>query len=95
MPGSSGARRLVVVRNLSVVSGTVDPAQVVSHVLGWEQLPDALPEKHRKPVFVRDITAPPAPAPAPAPGRSDKRKNSIRPDATPSGLHASLRCQAA
>lgn len=37
-------------------SGTVDPARVVSHVLGWEQLPDALPEKHLKPVFVRDGT---------------------------------------
>ncbi|MEU6553356.1 alcohol dehydrogenase catalytic domain-containing protein [Streptomyces sp. NPDC046915] len=34
-------------------SGTVDPARVVSHVLDWEQLPDALPEKHLKPVFVR------------------------------------------
>lgn len=35
------------------LSGTVDPARVVSHVLDWEQLPDALPEKHLKPVFVR------------------------------------------
>ncbi|MGW8765149.1 zinc-dependent alcohol dehydrogenase [Streptomyces sp. NPDC055815] len=35
-------------------SGTVDPARVVSHILDWEQLPDALPEKHLKPVFVRD-----------------------------------------
>ena len=34
-------------------SGNVDPAKVVSHVLDWEQLPDALPEKHLKPVFVR------------------------------------------
>ncbi|MEU5101191.1 alcohol dehydrogenase catalytic domain-containing protein [Streptomyces sp. NPDC021354] len=34
-------------------SGTVDPARVVSHVLDWEQLPDTLPEKHLKPVFVR------------------------------------------
>lgn len=34
-------------------SGQVDPAQVVSHVLDWEQLPDALPENHLKPVFVR------------------------------------------
>ncbi|WP_217567569.1 zinc-binding dehydrogenase [Streptomyces sp. GbtcB7] len=34
-------------------SGRVDPARVVSHVLDWEQLPDALPEKHLKPVFVR------------------------------------------
>ncbi|WEH19991.1 alcohol dehydrogenase catalytic domain-containing protein [Streptomyces sp. VNUA24] len=34
-------------------SGKVDPARVVSHVLDWEQLPDALPEKHLKPVFVR------------------------------------------
>ena len=35
-------------------SGRVDPARVVSHVLDWEQLPEALPEKHLKPVFVRD-----------------------------------------
>ncbi|MER7539046.1 alcohol dehydrogenase catalytic domain-containing protein [Streptomyces sp. NPDC097704] len=41
-------------------SGTVDPARVVSHVLDWEQLPDALPEKHLKPVFVRDTTPPQA-----------------------------------
>ncbi|MCX5558441.1 zinc-binding dehydrogenase [Streptomyces sp. NBC_00038] len=34
-------------------SGRVDPARVVSHVLDWEQLPDALPENHLKPVFVR------------------------------------------
>ncbi|MER5753279.1 alcohol dehydrogenase catalytic domain-containing protein [Streptomyces sp. NPDC002088] len=34
-------------------SGDVDPARVVSHVLDWERLPDALPEKHLKPVFVR------------------------------------------
>ncbi|MFD8377175.1 zinc-binding dehydrogenase [Streptomyces sp. NPDC059679] len=34
-------------------TGHVDPARVVSHVLDWEQLPDALPEKHLKPVFVR------------------------------------------
>ncbi|KAF4407975.1 alcohol dehydrogenase catalytic domain-containing protein [Streptomyces lycii] len=39
-------------------SGTVTPERVVSHVLDWEQLPDALPETHLKPVFVRD-TAPP------------------------------------
>ncbi|MEV0176620.1 alcohol dehydrogenase catalytic domain-containing protein [Streptomyces sp. NPDC050803] len=37
-------------------SGTVTPERVVSHVLDWEQLPDALPEKHLKPVFVRDDT---------------------------------------
>ncbi|WP_427164456.1 zinc-dependent alcohol dehydrogenase [Streptomyces sp. C1-1] len=36
-------------------SGTVDPARVVSHVLDWDQLPDALREKHLKPVFVRDL----------------------------------------
>ncbi|OAH10474.1 L-threonine 3-dehydrogenase [Streptomyces jeddahensis] len=35
-------------------SGKVDPARVVSDVLDWEQLPDALPEKHLKPVFVRN-----------------------------------------
>jgi threonine dehydrogenase-like Zn-dependent dehydrogenase len=34
-------------------SGRVDPARVVSHTLDWEDLPDALPEKHLKPVFVR------------------------------------------
>ncbi|MFB6843362.1 zinc-binding dehydrogenase [Streptomyces sp. NPDC056373] len=39
-------------------SGTVTPERVVSHVLDWEQLPDALPEKHLKPVFVRDTTPP-------------------------------------
>lgn len=33
----------------------VAPERVVSHVLDWEQLPAALPEKHLKPVFVRDI----------------------------------------
>ena len=33
--------------------------QVVSHVLDWETLPDALPEMHTKPVFVRDPVAPP------------------------------------
>ncbi|MEU4874533.1 alcohol dehydrogenase catalytic domain-containing protein [Streptomyces sp. NPDC021608] len=42
-------------------SGAVDPARVVSHVLDREQLPEALPEKHRKPVFVRD-SAPAGPA---------------------------------
>ncbi|MFF9013445.1 zinc-binding dehydrogenase [Streptomyces sp. NPDC014870] len=41
-------------------SGTVAPERVVSHVLDWEQLPDALPEKHLKPVFVRDTTPPQA-----------------------------------
>ncbi|MFC8516349.1 zinc-binding dehydrogenase [Streptomyces sp. NPDC057257] len=34
-------------------SGKVDPARVVSQVIDWEDLPDALPEKHLKPVFVR------------------------------------------
>ncbi len=43
-------------------SGKVFPDHVVSHVLDWEQLPDALPEKRLKPVFVRDID--PAPAPS-------------------------------
>jgi threonine dehydrogenase-like Zn-dependent dehydrogenase len=38
-------------------SGKVDPARVASHVLDWEQLPEALPEKHLKPVFVRDRRA--------------------------------------
>ncbi|MEU5677071.1 MULTISPECIES: zinc-dependent alcohol dehydrogenase [Streptomyces] len=41
-------------------SGTVAPERVVSHVLDWEDLPAALPEKHLKPVFVRDTTPPPA-----------------------------------
>jgi alcohol dehydrogenase len=35
-------------------SGRVEPARVVSDVLDWEQLPEALPERHLKPVFVRD-----------------------------------------
>jgi alcohol dehydrogenase len=39
-------------------SGTVAPERVVSHILDWEQLPDALPAKHLKPVFVRDTTPP-------------------------------------
>ncbi len=39
-------------------SGSVDPARVVSHALAWEDLPAALPEKHLKPVFVRDLTTP-------------------------------------
>lgn len=34
-------------------SGRVDPGKVVSHVIDWEDLPAALPEKHLKPVFVR------------------------------------------
>ncbi len=34
-------------------SAKAAPERVVSHVLDWEQLPDALPEKHLKPVFVR------------------------------------------
>ncbi|MGW0877809.1 zinc-dependent alcohol dehydrogenase [Streptomyces sp. NPDC002740] len=42
-------------------TGTVAPDRVVSHVLDWEQLPDVLPDKHLKPVFVRDLT-PPRPA---------------------------------
>ncbi|MET8847810.1 alcohol dehydrogenase catalytic domain-containing protein [Amycolatopsis sp. NPDC004625] len=36
-------------------SGRVDPRRVVSDVFGWEQLPGALPERHLKPVFVRDL----------------------------------------
>jgi hypothetical protein len=35
-------------------SGRVDPIKVVSDVLDWETLHDALPEMHTKPVFVRD-----------------------------------------
>ena len=35
-------------------SGRVDPGRVVSKVIPWDQLPEALPERHRKPVFVRD-----------------------------------------
>lgn len=34
-------------------SGKVNPERVVSHVLDWEDLPQALPERHLKPVFVR------------------------------------------
>jgi len=36
-------------------SGLVDPARVVSDVIAWEDLPEALPERHTKPVFVRDL----------------------------------------
>ncbi len=36
-------------------SGRVDPGRVVSDVIAWEKLPDALPERHIKPVFVRDL----------------------------------------
>ena len=38
-------------------SGRVDPGHVVSDVLDWERLPEALPERHLKPVFVRDLAA--------------------------------------
>jgi threonine dehydrogenase-like Zn-dependent dehydrogenase len=34
-------------------SGRVAPEKVVSHVIDWEDLPTALPEKRLKPVFVR------------------------------------------
>lgn len=34
-------------------SGKVAPEKVVSHVIDWEDLPTALPEKRLKPVFVR------------------------------------------
>ncbi|MEU5263723.1 alcohol dehydrogenase catalytic domain-containing protein [Amycolatopsis sp. NPDC021455] len=36
-------------------TGRVDPRRVVSDVFGWEALPEALPERHLKPVFVRDL----------------------------------------
>lgn len=36
-------------------SGRVDPGRVVSDVIDWEQLPEALPEPHLKPVFVRSL----------------------------------------
>lgn len=36
-------------------SGKVNPASVVSDVLDWEDLPEALPELKTKPVFVRDL----------------------------------------
>lgn len=32
----------------------LDPRRVGSDVLDWEQLPEALPERHLKPVFTRD-----------------------------------------
>ena len=35
-------------------SGRVEPGKVVSDVFSWDELPDALPERHLKPVFVRD-----------------------------------------
>jgi alcohol dehydrogenase len=38
--------------------GLVQPRKVVSHVLAWETLPEALPELHSKPVFVRDPVSP-------------------------------------
>ena len=34
-------------------SGRVDPRRAVSHVFDWEELPEALPGLHTKPVFVR------------------------------------------
>jgi threonine dehydrogenase-like Zn-dependent dehydrogenase len=34
-------------------SGRVEPGRVVSAVFDWERLPEALPERHLKPVFVR------------------------------------------
>lgn len=39
-------------------SGRVDPRRVVSDVFDWEELPGALPERHLKPVFVRDLPGP-------------------------------------
>jgi alcohol dehydrogenase len=36
-------------------SGRVDPRRVVSDVFDWEELPGALPGRHLKPVFVRDL----------------------------------------
>ncbi|MEZ4381363.1 MAG: hypothetical protein R3A79_08430 [Nannocystaceae bacterium] len=38
-------------------SGQVEPRKVVSDVFTWDELPDALPERHLKPVFVRDPDA--------------------------------------
>lgn len=35
-------------------SGRVDPRRVVSEVLDWDTLPEALPESGTKPVFVRE-----------------------------------------
>ncbi|MBM7365355.1 zinc-dependent alcohol dehydrogenase [Gordonia hydrophobica] len=37
-------------------SGTVTPRDVVSDVFGWDEIPERLPERHAKPVFVRDLT---------------------------------------
>jgi threonine dehydrogenase-like Zn-dependent dehydrogenase len=39
-------------------SGRVDPRRVVSDVLPWEDLPEALPAGHLKPVFVREPDLP-------------------------------------
>ncbi|UUU37449.1 hypothetical protein JIX56_42970 [Streptomyces sp. CA-210063] len=39
--------------NASAAAARAGGARVVSHVLDWEQLPDALPQKHLEPVFVR------------------------------------------
>lgn len=35
--------------------GAVHPEWVVSTVLDWEELPEQLPQRHSKPVFVRDL----------------------------------------
>ncbi|MDA1362482.1 alcohol dehydrogenase catalytic domain-containing protein [Glycomyces luteolus] len=35
--------------------GDVDPGRVVSGVYDWERLPEVLTERHRKPVFVREV----------------------------------------
>jgi threonine dehydrogenase-like Zn-dependent dehydrogenase len=41
-------------------SGRVNPAAVVSHILPWDDLPEALPQGLTKPVFVRDLPGVPA-----------------------------------
>lgn len=36
-------------------SGRGEPRRVVSDVIDWEDLPEALPERHLKPVFTREV----------------------------------------
>ncbi|HZU55127.1 MAG TPA: alcohol dehydrogenase catalytic domain-containing protein [Actinocrinis sp.] len=54
-------------------SAEVNPERVVSDVLDWEQLPDALPENRLKPVFVRDLPSRPAAPPAASRGRFGRK----------------------
>jgi hypothetical protein len=57
-PASAGSSALPAKGDaaFAAASPQVAPERVVSYVLDREQLPDALPEKDLKPVFVRGIT---------------------------------------